>query len=122
MPFRLAMVGKGMGGGWQEGGLRMRKKRLLLLSLAMLLFSPSLVLSDCMDIGRYTSYYVQGAHTIIFYTDSGPIAYFDIPYCSINPSSMVRPFKTYVCDGDKIFIDNEACTIMSVYSSSTRSF
>jgi hypothetical protein len=120
--MRLAMVGKGTGGGWPEGGLKMRKKRLLLLSFAMLLFSPSLVLSDCMDIGRYTGYYVQGAHTIIFYTNSWPIAYFDIPYCSINPSSMVRPAKTYVCDGDKIFIDNEACTIMSVYSFSTRSF
>jgi hypothetical protein len=100
----------------------MRKKRLLLLSLAMLLFSPNLVLSDCVDIGRFTSYYIQGAHTNIFYRESWPIAYFDIPYCSISPSSMIRPVKNYVCDGDKIFIDDEACTIMSVYSSSTRSF
>ena len=87
-----------------------------------LTIDPNPALSDCKDIGRYTSYYVQGAHTVIFYNESWPIPYFDIPYCSIRPESTIRPVKSYVCDGDKIFIDGEACTIMSVFSSSTHSF
>jgi len=100
----------------------MRKKVLILFSLAILLFSPNLTLSDCVDIGRSTSFYIQGAHTIIFYTGSWPTAYFDIPHCTIRPSSSIRPIKNYVCDGDKVVVDGETCTIMDVYSSSTRSF
>jgi hypothetical protein len=79
-------------------------------------------LSDCKDIGRYTSYYVQGAHTVIFYNGPRPIAYFDIPYCSLSPGSTIRPVTSYVCDGDRIIIDGEACSIMTVSSSSTQSY
>jgi hypothetical protein len=101
----------------------MRKKVLILFSFAMLLLSPNPVLSDCVDIGgRFTSFYIQGGHTIIFYRDSWPIAYLDVPYCSLDPSSNIRPIRNYVCDGDKIIVDGEACTIMNVYSSATRSY
>ena len=102
----------------------MRKKILILFSFAMLFLSPDLVLSDCVDIGGppFTSFYVQGGHTIIFYRDSWPIASLDIPYCIVYPSSTIRPIRNYICEGDKIIVDNEACTIMNVYSSATRSF
>jgi hypothetical protein len=84
---------------------------------------PDLALSDCVAIGGlFTSFYIQGGHSIIFYNGSWPVAYVDVPYCTINPSSTVRLTKNYVCDGDKIIVDNEACTIMSVYSPATRSF
>ena len=87
-----------------------------------LTIDPNPALSDCKDIGRYTSYYVQGAHTVIFYNESWPIAYFDIPYCSIRPESTIRPVKNYVCDNDKIIIDGEPCSIMSVSFPSTQSY
>jgi hypothetical protein len=87
-----------------------------------LTINPNLALSDCKDIGGYTSYYVQGAHTVIFYNRSWPIAYFDIPYCSIGPESTIRPVKNYVCDGNRIIIDGEACRIMSVSSPSTQGY
>jgi hypothetical protein len=108
----------------RAGGERMRKTIFILFSSAMLFLSPNLVLSDCMDIGGppFTSFYIQGGHTIIFYRDSWPIAYLDVPYCTLYPSSSVRLIRNYVCDGDKIIVDNEACTIMNVYSSATRSF
>jgi len=106
----------------RAGGETVRKKILILFSFAMLFLSPDLALSDCVGIGRFTSIYIQGSHTIIFYSDSWPIAYLDVPYCTINPSSTILPTKNYVCDGDKIIVDNEACTIVSVSSRATGSF
>ena len=87
-----------------------------------LAIDPNPALSDCKDIRRYTSYDVQGAHTVIFYSESWPIAYFDIPYCSIRPDSTIRPVKNYVCDGGTMIIDGEPCSIMSVSSPSTQSY
>lgn len=107
----------------RAGGETVRKKILILFSFAMLFLSPDLVLSDCVPIGgSFTSFYIQGGHTIIFYSGSWPIAYLDVPYCTVNPSSTISLTKNYVCDGDKIIVDNEACTIMSVYSRATGSF
>jgi hypothetical protein len=106
----------------RAGGETVRKKILILFSFAMLFLSPDLALSDCVSIGGSTSFYIQGGHTIIYYGGSWPIAYLDVPYCTINPSSTIRLTKSYVCDGDKIIVDNEACTIMNVYSRGTGSF
>jgi len=99
----------------------MRKKILILLSFAILL-SPNLALSDCVDLGRSTSWYAQGARTIIFYVGPRPIAYVDIWNCTADPSSTIRLVKTYVCDGDKIIVDGDECTIMTVSSASAGSY
>ena len=99
----------------------MGKKVVVLLGVAVTLFSPSTVFSDCADLGRATSWYVQGGHSIIFYGGLMPIARVDVPYCALSPSSSIRLLKGYVCDGDKIIIDGSGCLIMSVSSSSTGS-
>jgi hypothetical protein len=100
----------------------MRKKIVILLGLGIVLLSPSVVLPDCIDLGRSTSLYVQGGHSIIYYAGLMPIARLDVPYCAVSPSSSIRLIKNYVCDGDKIMIDDSVCMIMTVSSASTEPF
>ncbi len=100
----------------------MGKKLMALLGVVVTLFFPSIVFSDCVDLGRATSWYVQGGHSIIFYGGLMPIARVDVPYCALSPSSSIRLLKSYVCDGDKIIIDGSGCVIMSISSTSFESY
>jgi hypothetical protein len=100
----------------------MRQKIVIFLGLGIMLLSRSIALSDCVDLGRASSWYVQGAHSIIFYGGLMPIARVDVPYCTPNPSSSIRLLKSYVCDGDRMIIDGSGCMIMNVSSSSTGSY
>jgi len=100
----------------------MGKKTAILIGLAIILLCPGLVLSDCIDFGRFTSFYAAGGHSIIFYSGLRPIGRVEVPYCALSPSSNVQLMKTYMCDGDNIMIDGSQCTIMSVSSGSTGSF
>ena len=100
----------------------MGKKAVILLGIAVALISPNMAFSDCVDLERATAWYVQGGHSIIFYSGLVPIARVDVPYCSLSPSSTIHLLKSYVCDGDKIIVDGSGCLIMNVTSSSTESF
>ena len=96
----------------------------LVLSLFTVLLSPSVAFSDCVDLGRYTAWHVQhvqGEHTIFFYAGMRFIASVDVPYCSVNPASAVRLLRNYVCDGDKILVDDTECSIMDISSAATKS-
>jgi len=44
----------------------MRRRILILLGFAILLLLPPLASSDCVDLGRSTSWYVQGGITRIY--------------------------------------------------------
>ena len=92
-------------------------KKIILFTLLLFLF-PNLALSDCVDVRGFTDMYVQGGHTLILYRGRAPVAFLDIPYCSLRPTSDIRLLKSYLCDGEKIIIDGEACTIMGVQSTS----
>ncbi len=100
----------------------MKKLALAILSIAFLLLLPHIVFSDCVDLGRATGWYVQGSHTLIFYSAKTPTARVNVPNCSIKPSSIVRLITKYLCDSDKVIINGEACDIMTVTSASTGSF
>jgi hypothetical protein len=100
----------------------MGKKMVILMGLAIVLFCPGLVLSDCVDLKRSTSSDVQGGHSIVFYEGLRPIARVEVPYCALNPSSSIRFMSTYVCEGDNLMIDGSKCIIMSISSSSTSSY
>ncbi len=97
----------------------MRKKILILFGLGILLLPPTLASSDCVNLRRSTSWYVQGGHTIIFYDGIRPLASPDISGCTMNPSSNIHLVKNYVCDNDNIIIDGEQCSIMIVSSASS---
>ena len=96
----------------------MGNKVVALLSFAMFLLSPNPALADCVSLAGFTSWFVEDAHNVIFYRGSRPLGSLNIPDCTINPSSRIHLIKSYVCDSDKIVIDGEECTIMTVTSSS----
>ncbi len=89
------------------------KKIAAVLSLAILLF-PAFVWADCADLERYTYWYLERAHTIIFYDGDVPLARVEIPFCHITPLSTIRLIDSYVCDSDQIIVDGAYCTIITV--------
>jgi len=92
----------------------MMKQILIVLSLMVLLTLPIQVLADCVDLKNYTNWIIEGEHTVVFYIGNKPLASLHIPYCEILPSSSIRLLKSYVCDSDKIVIDDEECSIIEV--------
>ena len=96
------------------------KKIFILLSFSILLFSPNLVLSDCLDLGGFTSWKVQGDHTILFYRQNSPIAKVNLKGCKVTASSTVRLTKSYVCDSDSLIVDGKECAIMTITSGSSQ--
>jgi hypothetical protein len=44
----------------------MRKKILILMSFGIFLLSPALAFADCLDLGGFTGWVVEGSHTIVF--------------------------------------------------------
>jgi hypothetical protein len=99
----------------------MNKKIFILLSISVLLFFPSLGLSDCTDFSSATSWYVQDDNTIIYYSANRPVAKIVLQDCTVNSSSNIRFLKTYMCDSDSLLIDGEECSIMSVNSATSGS-
>jgi hypothetical protein len=100
----------------------MKKKRFIILFFSLLLFAPSLAVSDCTDLGMATSTYVENERTIIFYRQNTPLAKVllgDDANCTVNPSSNIRLSKSYVCDSDSLFIDGQVCPIMTLTLGST---
>ena len=77
---------------------------------------PHLVLADCLNIRGVTGWYIEGAHAITLYRGMAPVAYLGVPYCNIRDDSAIRLNRAYLCDGDKILIDGEECTLVSVSS------
>jgi hypothetical protein len=96
----------------------MGNKTVVLLIFAMFLLSPNLALADCVSLIGLTSWFAEDTHNVVFYRGSRPLGSLSIPDCTINPSSRIHLIKSYVCDSDKIIIDDEECTIMTVISSS----
>jgi hypothetical protein len=99
-----------MEGGHEE----MRKKAQILAILAVLLLFPHLSLADCVDLGNYTGWYLEDAHTIIFYVGRIPLATLTISDCQIRQSSYVLLITNYVCNSDSILVDGQKCRIMTV--------
>ena len=99
----------------------MKKTILTLLCFVVLLVFPRFALSDCVDFGRVTSWYVQDENTIIYYNGNTPVAKIVLEDCTVNSSSNIRLSKTYMCEEDSLLIDGEECAIMSLTSASSGS-
>ena len=95
-----------------------RGSRVIFLGL-VLLFFPGLAMADCADASHATSYYIQGTHDFILYNRLTPAAYVNVPWCNIFSNSTIQITSGYLCDGDKVLIDGEACDIFSLKTSST---
>ena len=97
----------------------MKTKIFILLSLSILLLSPNMVLSDCLDLGGFTSWKIEGDHTILFYRQNSPIAKVNLKGCTVTESSTVRLTKSYVCNSDSLIVDGQECAIMTISSASS---
>ena len=97
----------------------MTKQIFILLSFSILLFSPSLVLSDCLDLGGFTSWGLEDDHTLLFYRQNSPIAKVNLKGCTVTASSTVHLKKSYVCDSDSLIVDGQECAIMTISSGSS---
>ena len=104
----------------------MKRSKLILLGLAIALFLPSVVFSDCLTFGAAgpVSWYIQNERTIVFYDPlrTAPIAQVTLQTCRVDESSDIRLTKKYLCDSDKIIVDNRPCNIMTITSPSSGSF
>jgi hypothetical protein len=97
----------------------MRQIMLVLLCVSIPLLFPGLVLSDCLDLGGFTSWSVEGNHTILFYRQNAPIAKVSLKGCSVTATSAVSLTKSYVCDSDRLIVDGQECAIMTITSGSS---
>ena len=100
---------------YQGGGYTMRNKLSILLGLILFVF-PNLVFADCVDVRGFTSWSIEGGHSIVLYREYTPLAFLDLQNCSFSSNSSIRIIKTYICDSDKIVIDGEPCAIWAVRS------
>jgi hypothetical protein len=100
----------------------MRKPTLIIMGLMVVLLLPDVVFADCLTFGRSgpVNWYVQNERTIVFYDVWGtsPIAQVTLQTCKVNESSAIRLIKRYLCDTDKIIVDNRPCSIMTITSAS----
>lgn len=90
----------------------MKRNFLILVSLFILLILPNLVLADCIPVGQFNSFSVEGDQTVTLYLGGLPIVRFDVD-CSVGPTSSIRLLKASVCDGDDIEIDDSKCSILT---------
>ena len=104
----------------------MRRLTFIMLGLAVVLFLPTVVFSDCLDFGRSgpPTWYVQDERTIVFYDAwrATPLAQVTLQACRVNEFSAIRLSKRYLCDTDKLIVDNRPCSIVTITSASTGSF
>jgi len=94
----------------------MRAKCIIALGFALLLLSAGLLRADCTDFSRSTSWAVEGDQKIIFYSGSIPFASVVLQDCPVNPNSNVQLTKSYMCDSDKIIVDGQECSLVSLNS------
>jgi hypothetical protein len=100
----------------------MKRSALLIMGLTVILLFPNVALSTCLHLGLWgpVNWFVQNERTIVFYGSYGttPIAEVTLQTCRVNDSSAIRLGKRYLCDSDKIIVDNRPCSIMTITSPS----
>ena len=94
----------------------MRKTAFTLLSLFFMMLSTTPLLADCLDFSGYNSYIIEGNNKIVFYRGPTPIAVVTLQTCRIPPVADVRVTKAYMCDSDRIIVNGEKCTILTLDS------
>ncbi len=94
----------------------MKRYIFILMCLGVLLILPHLVLADCVDLGGFNGFVLQGANTVVLYAGSTPVGQFDVQNCDVKPKSRILLLNSMVCDGNEVTIDGNRCTVMDVKS------
>jgi len=92
----------------------MEKNVTRVLCLGIFFLIPSLSLAECMTIGAFSNFSLEGTNTVVLYAGPSPVARFDVLGCNVQPTSKIQLIKTNVCDGDEIMIDGSRCTMMEI--------
>lgn len=92
----------------------MKKNLFLALCLGIVFLLPNPGSAECMDIGGFSNFSLEGTNTVVLYAGSSPVVRFDVLGCSVQPSSRIQLIKSHVCDGDEIIIDGSRCTMMEI--------
>ncbi len=87
------------------------KRNSLILAFLFSLSLPSLLLADCIPVGLFDRFGVEGK-TVTLYLGNVPLVKFDVN-CRVEPTSKIRVLKASVCDGDDIEIDGSKCSILT---------
>jgi len=85
-----------------------------LLCLGILILIPTLSSAECMTIGAFSNFSLEGTNTVVLYAGPSPVARFDVLGCNVQPTSKIQLLKSNVCDGDEIMIDGSRCTMMEI--------
>lgn len=70
--------------------------------------------ADCVVVYSANSWEFLDSHSIILYDFSKPLAVLRIPWCSVFNLSDICLTENYICEGDKLIVDNETCEIREV--------
>jgi hypothetical protein len=112
--------------GVKKRGGEMRRLIFVFLGLAVVLSLPTIVFPDCLDSGRSgpLSWHVQNERTIVFYDAwrATPIAQVTLQTYRVDESSAIRLGKRYLCDTDKVIVDNRPRSIVTITPASSGSF
>jgi hypothetical protein len=92
----------------------MKNKRYFLVIFTALILLPALLWADCTDLSHFTDWIVMDSHTILFYRNKRALAVITLDTCEVQLNSSVRLITTYVCESDKIMIDNKECSILTL--------
>jgi hypothetical protein len=91
-----------------------KKTILMILGLGVFVLFPHFALSECLHLGGFTSWSLEGSNTAVFYNGAHRMARFDLQ-CDVEPTSKIELIKSAMCDGDEVLVDGSKCTIMGVY-------
>ena len=94
----------------------------LVLLMGLVVVTPAIAVCDCVDLSQTSTYYISGAHTIIFYVGRMPRAQVSVPYCTLYSDSNIRLMRGYTCDTDRVVVDGAECMIGTLLSSTTSDF
>ncbi len=91
-------------------------KKIVLTAFLFLCMSlaPGLTRADCLDLSGFTSWALQDDGTVIFYRGNQVLAAVTFSNCTVQPSSRIRLVQNYVCEADKIQVDDDTCSIISI--------
>ncbi len=91
-------------------------KTLLLIAIAVMitLSNPLHAAAECTGIGVFNRFLVRDYNTVVLYLGSMPVARFDLQNCTVYSDSSIDLLKNYVCDGDKVLVDDSECVMMEI--------
>lgn len=92
----------------------MTKRVIKLIFFIFFILIWTLAHADCVGVYSANSWEFLDSHSIILFDFSKPLAVLRIPWCNVFNLSDICLTENYICDGDKIIVDNETYEIREV--------